>query len=109
AIRYEDLSVDPYENVEELFKFFGLHFHPQVKSFLDSHTKANSGGVSSTFRNSKNAPFHWRTDLNFSEVQYIEENCDQAMKLWGYVKAYNESHLREFHPLTLYTIDDSKN
>lgn len=100
--------MDPYKNVEELFKFFNLYFHPQVKSFLDSHTKANSGGVSSTFRNSKNAPFHWRTDLNFSEVQYIEENCDQAMKLWGYVKAYNESHLREFHPLTLYTIDDSK-
>ncbi|KAK5649750.1 hypothetical protein RI129_000779 [Pyrocoelia pectoralis] len=105
VIRYEDLSVDPYKHVQDLFHFFQLHFHPFVKAFLDSHTKLNSGGVSSTFRHSKSVPFHWRTDLNFSEVQYIEENCDQAMKLWGYVKAYNESHLREFNPLTLYSIE----
>ncbi|XP_031358470.1 carbohydrate sulfotransferase 3-like isoform X2 [Photinus pyralis] len=83
AIRYEDLSIDPYRHVQDLFQFFQLHFHPSVKAFLDSHTKLNSGGTSSTFRHSKSAPFHWRTDLNFSEVQYIEKDCDQAMKLWG--------------------------
>lgn len=44
-------------------------------------------------------------DLNFSEVQYIEENCDQAMKLWGYVKATNESHLRDFLSITDYVIN----
>ncbi|KAK9710259.1 Sulfotransferase domain [Popillia japonica] len=70
AIRYEDLSLNPYKHVRELFDFFGLNFHQNVINFLDSHTKANSGGVSSTFRDSKNAPFHWRNDLNFSEVQY---------------------------------------
>ncbi|KAF5275889.1 hypothetical protein FQR65_LT04128 [Abscondita terminalis] len=105
VMRYEDMSVDPYKHVQELFDFFQLYFHSSVKAFLDSHTKLNSGGPSSTFRNSKCAPFHWRTDLNFSEVQYIEENCDQAMKLWGYVKAFNETNLREFNPVTLYTIN----
>lgn len=96
--------MDPYRHTEDLFKFFGLKLHPQVIDFLDSHTKQNVGGVSSTFRDSKSAPFHWRLDLNYSEVQYIEENCDEAMKLWGYVKAENEIHLREFNPLTNYTI-----
>lgn len=90
--------------VEDLFEFFNLHFHPQVKQFLDSHTKLNAGGVSSTFRDSKSAPFHWKNDLNFTEVQNIEENCDKAMKVWGYRRAHNESHLREFNPLTSYTI-----
>lgn len=105
TIRYEELSMDPFKYTQELFKFFRLDFHPQVVEFLDSHTKLNVGGVSSTFRNSKSAPFHWRTDLNFSEVQYIEQNCDEAMQLWGYLKAKNESHLRDFYPLTSYTIN----
>lgn len=97
--------MDPYKYTEEIFKFFRLDFHPQVIEFLDSHTRMDVGGVSSTFRNSKLAPFHWRMDLNFSEVQYIEQNCDEAMKLWGYVKAYNESSVREFNPITTYSIN----
>ncbi|GLV41276.1 uncharacterized protein CBL_04800 [Carabus blaptoides fortunei] len=104
AIRYEDFSLDPYKGVEELFSFFNLNIHPNVMEFLDSHTKLNVGGVSSTFRNSKSAPFHWRADLNFSEVQYIEEQCQSAMKYWGYVRAKNETHLREFNPLTDYAL-----
>lgn len=98
AIRYEDFSLDPYKGVQELFDFFHLYLHPNVMEFLDSHTKLNSGGVSSTFRNSKSAPFHWRSDLSFSEVQYIEEQCQVAMKHWGYARARNETHLREFNP-----------
>ncbi|GJQ72959.1 hypothetical protein Trydic_g1600 [Trypoxylus dichotomus] len=104
AIRYEDLSVDPYNNIPKLFTFFGLTFHENVKKFLDSHTKTNAGGVSSTFRDSKSAPFHWRMDLNFTEVQSIEESCQEAMDRWGYVKAKNETHLKEFNPVTEYVI-----
>lgn len=96
--------MDPYKYTEDIFKFYGLKLHPKVVEFLDSHTKQNVGGVSSTFRDSKSTPFHWRLDLNYSEVQYIEENCDEAMKLWGYVRAENEVHLREFQPVTNYTI-----
>ncbi|XP_022919592.1 carbohydrate sulfotransferase 5-like [Onthophagus taurus] len=99
AIRYEDLSLNPYDYVRNIFKFFGLYLHPDVLQFLDTHTKANVGGVSSTFRDSKSAPFHWRYDLNFSEVEEIQMICSEAMKLWGYTKAINETHLREFNPL----------
>ncbi|XP_074025574.1 carbohydrate sulfotransferase 5 [Leptinotarsa decemlineata] len=104
ALRYEDLSLNPEEIVEDLFDFLGLYFHRDVKRFIDSHTRINVGGVSSTFRDSKNAPFHWRMDLNYTEVQYIEENCDEAMKLWGYVRSKNASSMREFNPLTAYDI-----
>ncbi|XP_018319300.1 carbohydrate sulfotransferase 4 [Agrilus planipennis] len=106
VIRYEDLSLNPYNEVKKLLQFFNLYFHPNVMNFLDSHTRINYGGLSSTFRNSKNTPFHWRMDLNFSEVQYIEEQCTQAMHLWGYVKAYNETNLKEFNPLTEFTLDN---
>ncbi|KAG5881156.1 hypothetical protein JTB14_024573 [Gonioctena quinquepunctata] len=105
ALRYEDLSLNPHEIVQDLFDFLGLYFHDYVEGFLDSHTRINVGGVSSTFRDSKSAPLHWRMDLNYTEIQYIEENCDEAMKLWGYVKAKNASSLREFNPLTAYDIN----
>ncbi|XP_063234376.1 carbohydrate sulfotransferase 5 [Bacillus rossius redtenbacheri] len=99
AVRYEDLSVEPYRGVKELFQFFGLDFHPSVQAFLDTHTKVNVGGVSSTYRNSKSAPFHWRQDLTHREVRAIQRVCRPAMGYWGYRRAVNSSHQREFDPL----------
>nr|XP_024216815.1 carbohydrate sulfotransferase 4 isoform X2 [Halyomorpha halys] len=98
-VRYEDFSLDPYKGTEDLFKFLGINFGPEVKRFLDTHTKSNAGGVSSTFRNSKSAPFHWRMDLSFSEVQNIQRKCSSAMDLWGYTKASNSSHQKLFNPI----------
>ncbi|CAH0384583.1 unnamed protein product [Bemisia tabaci] len=99
AIRYEDLSLEPYKMVEELFNFFGLYLHPKVVEFLDTHTKNNIGGVSSTYRDSKSAPFHWRTDLDHSQVKSIQKVCKPAMHLWGYVLAHNQTHQRVFNPI----------
>lgn len=39
AMRYEDLSLDPYKMVNQLLNFYGLDFHPNVRFFLDTHTK----------------------------------------------------------------------
>ncbi|XP_066156581.1 carbohydrate sulfotransferase 4-like [Euwallacea fornicatus] len=103
AIRYEDLSLSPYQLTQDIFKFIGLPLHPQVKDFLASHTIVDVGGVSSTYRDSKNAPFHWKTDLNYTEVQVIEDTCREAMKLWGYVRT-ESSNLKDFFPLTSYDI-----
>lgn len=102
VVRYEDLSVEPYKYVKDLCAFYGLDFHSNVKRFLDTHTKSDVGGVSSTFRNSKVAPFHWRTDLDFEEVDEIQRVCAPAMRLWGYVEAINATHQKEFDPLTEY-------
>ncbi|KZC04460.1 PREDICTED: carbohydrate sulfotransferase 4-like [Dufourea novaeangliae] len=102
VVRYEDLSVDPYRHVKNLYNFYGLDFHINVKRFLDTHTKNDVGGVSSTFRNSKVAPFHWRADLDFEEVDEIQRVCAAAMRLWGYVMALNSTHQKEFDPLTEY-------
>ncbi|XP_076220877.1 carbohydrate sulfotransferase 4 isoform X3 [Nomia melanderi] len=102
VVRYEDLSVDPYKHVKDLYNFYGLDFHINVKRFLDTHTKNDVGGVSSTFRNSKVAPFHWRTDLDYEEVDAIQRVCAEAMQLWGYVIALNATHQKEFNPLTEY-------
>ncbi|XP_033222948.1 carbohydrate sulfotransferase 4-like isoform X2 [Belonocnema kinseyi] len=104
-VRYEDLSVDPYEYVKDLYKFYGLDLHPNIKRYLDTHTKTDYGAVSSTFRNSKAAPFHWRTDLDFEEVQEIQDACSVAMQLWGYVQAVNATHQKYFNPITNFSLD----
>ena len=70
--RYEDFSIDPYNNTKEIFDFFGFSFHRKVVEFLDTHTKTNIGGVSSTFRDSKTAPFKWRQKLSKAEVLEVQ-------------------------------------
>ncbi|XP_063989034.1 carbohydrate sulfotransferase 5-like isoform X1 [Diachasmimorpha longicaudata] len=104
VIRYEDLSLDPFAHAKELYEFYGLDFHPNVQRFLETHTKTDAGGVSSTFRNSKAAPFHWRNDLDFEEVQEIQSVCSNAMRLWGYKFALNDTHQKKFNPLMDYQL-----
>ena len=69
VIRYEDLSLEPFEGAKDILKFYNLPFDRTVSEFLDTHTKMDYGGVSSTFRDSKSAPFHWIKDLQYSEVR----------------------------------------
>lgn len=68
TLRYEDLSLNPYDVTQDILQFYGLPFDPAVEEFLDTHTKENKGGVSSTYRDSRSAPFHWKQDLRADEV-----------------------------------------
>lgn len=105
VVRYEDLSLEPFKLTKEILTFYGLPFDPDVEDFLDSHTRTDIGGVSSTFRDSKTAPFHWMRDLAFDEIDYIQQHCTEAMNLWGYRKADNEDMLLTniFNPMLPYS------
>ncbi|KAH8418778.1 hypothetical protein KR222_002558, partial [Zaprionus bogoriensis] len=84
TLRYEDLSLNPYDVTQDILQFYGLPFDPFVEEFLDTHTKENIGGVSSTYRDSRSAPFHWKQDLKPDEIKQIQDVCVEAMELWGY-------------------------
>ncbi|XP_063704748.1 carbohydrate sulfotransferase 5 [Culicoides brevitarsis] len=100
VIRYEDLSLNPYDMTNRILAFYGLPMDEQVQDFLDSHTKLNIGGVSSTFRDSKSAPFHWTKELDFDDVAQIQDQCTEAMKLWGYKPVNDPDELHNnFNPL----------
>jgi len=99
TFRYEDFSMNPVENTQKVFNFFGLSVHSTVTAFLDSHTKTNKGGVSSTFRDSKSAPFKWREQLTMQEVRKIQDSCKEAMQLWGYARVEEDSKLKTFSPV----------
>jgi len=99
VFRYEDFSMNPTNNTIDVFKFFGFSVHQKVLDFLDSHTKSNKGGVSSTFRDSKTAPFKWREKLSMAEVVNIQVKCEEAMKLWGYKILTDADELQTFDPV----------
>lgn len=104
VIRYEDFCQNIKANAASLLSFFGFQMHPKVSYFIDSHTHSDKGGVSSTFRDSKNAPYHWRNELSFQEVQHIQNKCKKAMKLWGYKMANTPQELQDLQPLLQYEL-----
>ncbi|XP_059093340.1 carbohydrate sulfotransferase 1-like isoform X2 [Tigriopus californicus] len=97
VIRYEDFAANPEVHSKEILKFVGFQSHAKIDEFLKSHTNANIGGVSSTFRDSKTAPYHWKKDLSFDVIQTIQGKCQDALNLWGYRTYANESQLLNLH------------
>lgn len=107
VIRYEDLSLNPYNTTDDILKFYGLPFHRRVKEFLDSHTRKNIGNLMSTFRDSKRTAFRWMHKLSFSDIQRIQTNCAEAMSLWGYGFVDDEQSLKNdtFNTLIPFSLD----
>lgn len=98
AVRYEDLSMNPYEMTQDILQFYGLPFDPQVEEFLDSHTKSNYGGVSSTFRDSKSAPFHWIKDLDIDEVSIFHGCFHGSLLIANFsIDSIDSTKLRQSH------------
>lgn len=88
VVRYEDLSLKPFDETEEILNFYELPFHGKVKDFLKSNPQEN-----------RSEPFEWMINTNsisFEEIEVIQENCEEAMSLWGYAKMNN---LPNFNPL----------
>ncbi|XP_040583049.1 carbohydrate sulfotransferase 4 [Lepeophtheirus salmonis] len=108
VFRYEDFSNDPFNNSKKVLDFFSFVYHDKVRDFLKSHTAIKKGGVSSTFRNSKTAPYHWMKDLKIEEILSIQKECGEALRLWGYVpykySSTDNSYIKSFNPLTNYSL-----
>ena len=104
AIRYEDFAKDPTSQSQKVLQFLGFQMHPDVSKFLETHTTHDVGGVSSTFRDSKSAPYHWKKDLTFAKIVAVQEKCQAAMKVWGYRAYTSEAELNSVHPVDDFTM-----
>ncbi|QQP35229.1 Carbohydrate sulfotransferase 4like [Caligus rogercresseyi] len=106
VFRYEDFSQDPYIHSETVLRFFNFAYTESIRDFLRSHTGVNKGGVSSTFRDSNKAPYHWIKDLSPEEVRRIQGPCREAMKAWGYIPMGERDYIEPqgFKPLGNYTL-----
>jgi len=90
AVRYEDFVRRPDLALEAA----GLVPTERTRKFLAAHTRTDVGGVSSTRRNSVDAPYKWATRADYGRVLAVEKVCAEAMAKWRYRPFDDEGAMR---------------
>lgn len=102
-VRYEELSLDIWNASKNLLNYLNLDMQPEIEDFLKHHTQQDKFSahpeVWNTFRDPKQAPIHWKKDLSFTEVVHTQQECWEAMQLWGYRVVHNARELIKLEPL----------
>ncbi|KAK7067134.1 hypothetical protein SK128_006570 [Halocaridina rubra] len=102
-ILYEWLVLDIEKTSRELYNWLGIPYTIHVGHFIASHTlrfETNSTALDpfDTFRNSSSNAFKWREMLEFEEMQKIQNDCKDVLRLLGYRIYHNQEH---YHDPTL--------
>lgn len=85
--------------------------HQKVQTFLEHHTQESSAQSFlqrefSTYRDMETTAFRWTHELSFDRVAEIQDDCNEAIKLWGYKGVMDEDELKnDFNPLFTLTSD----
>lgn len=85
-VRYEDLSLDPYNYTKRLYSLLKLPFTSSVERWIEGHTKHADilANPHSTRRNSKESVFTWTSRLDPMEIADIQNSCMDIMIELGY-------------------------
>ena len=99
-LRYEDFSLDIWNQTHDIFKFLGLDFTEESTKFLVDHTHKDKVKPEAwnTFRNPKDTPFRWRQSLNWDQILEVQNDCYEVLKLWGY-RVFNSKEELNNDPL----------
>ncbi|XP_020501444.1 carbohydrate sulfotransferase 3 [Labrus bergylta] len=94
-VRYEDIARFPMRKATEMYRFAGIPFTPQVKSWILKNTQASkeASGVYSTQKNSSEQVEKWRFSIPFKIAQVVQRVCGPTMKLFGYKLVSSEEML----------------
>ncbi|XP_077342900.1 carbohydrate sulfotransferase 6-like [Lithobates pipiens] len=93
AIRHEDLSNEPLKNIKKMYNFAGLHPTKDLEQWVYNITHkevADKNGIMTFSRDSSKVPYKWRTAMDFHLVEQIQQNCKEAMDLFGYKPAKSQ-------------------
>ncbi|KAK7919049.1 hypothetical protein WMY93_010333 [Mugilogobius chulae] len=97
-VRYEDIARFPMRKAAEMYKFAGIPFTPQVKSWIAKNTQVSqkeTSGVYSLQRNSSEHVEKWRFNLPFKIAQVVQRVCRPTLKLFGYKVVNSEKMLTD--------------
>lgn len=85
-MRYEDVTRNPMERVEEMYRFTGIPFSPEAREWILRNTQStqNADDFYSTQRNSLEQAEKWRYSIPFTLAQAVQRLCGPNMKLFGY-------------------------
>uniref|UniRef100_A0A1A7XT25 Sulfotransferase n=1 Tax=Iconisemion striatum TaxID=60296 RepID=A0A1A7XT25_9TELE len=96
-VRFEDIARFPMRKASEMYRFSGIPFTPQVKSWILKNTRASNetSGVYSTQKNSSEQVEKWRFSLPFKIAQVVQRVCGPTLKLFGYKFVQSEKMLTD--------------
>ncbi|XP_059180500.1 carbohydrate sulfotransferase 3-like [Centropristis striata] len=96
-VRYEDIARFPMRKALEMYKFTGIPFTQQVKSWILRNTQVSkeTSGVYSTQKNSSEQVEKWRFSLPFKIAQVVQRVCGPTLKLFGYKFVSSEKMLTD--------------
>ncbi|KAK6183091.1 hypothetical protein SNE40_010637 [Patella caerulea] len=97
-IRYESLATNPLGGATDIYKFLKLDLTKNAINVIKLQTASNitSCNVSCTLRrNSKNVPYQWRVNANFTYIQNIDRSCGNVYAKMCYVPVKNSNHLKD--------------
>lgn len=96
-VRYEDIARFPMRKAAEMYRFTGIPFTPQVKSWILRNIQASkkASGVYSTQKNSSEQVEKWRFNLPFKIAQVVQKVCGPTLKLFGYKFVSSEEMLTD--------------
>ena len=83
-MRYEDITHNINMSVSEIFNFAGRDLNSYITNYIRTHTVGRKGGVYQTYRDTAKIAKDWLNKLTLNQIQLIQEQCKDAMKLWGY-------------------------
>ncbi|XP_040577076.1 carbohydrate sulfotransferase 1 isoform X2 [Lepeophtheirus salmonis] len=85
-LRYEDICMNPYEEVKSLFEFLKLPRSKGLDNFIQKHMfgKESKKHPYSTFRKSDNIYMEWRKTVDMGYIEKIQKDCSIPMKTLGY-------------------------
>ncbi|XP_051807796.1 carbohydrate sulfotransferase 6-like [Acanthochromis polyacanthus] len=88
-VRYEDMVLNPLEEIDAMFEFVGLEMTQQLKEWVYRMTHGKGKGrrkdaFKVISRDADLVSQAWRTMLPHSKVKRIQEVCKGAMSLLGY-------------------------
>lgn len=94
-VRYEDIARFPMRKATEMYRFTGIPFTRNVKSWILKNTQASkeASGVYSTQKKSSEQVEKWRFSLPFKIAQVVQNVCGPTLKLFGYKFVTSEEML----------------
>ncbi|XP_069799034.1 carbohydrate sulfotransferase 4-like [Dendropsophus ebraccatus] len=87
-IRHEDLSREPVENAQKIFKFSGLKMTQSIEEWIYNNTHDDVKKKEKYLSYSKESLKviqQWRKIMDFKKVKEIEKYCKEFMDLFGYL------------------------
>ncbi|KAM4696174.1 carbohydrate sulfotransferase 5-like [Rhinophrynus dorsalis] len=100
-IRHEDLAREPVYNAQKVYSFAGLRMTEELEKWVYNVTHQWTGrqpGFMNFAAKSQEIVQKWRKNLNHTTVVEIQEECQEAMEVFGYlpVKSLKEQKNLKF-------------